>query len=830
MSTAYTTSTEYTISERISRLMEKRDWYTDGHLRLNTERTRIITEYYKEHAAEYPVLKRAGFIYKWCAEREINIEDEDILLSSCGPRMRDVNFNIEAGASRWVLSCVNDTEENFKAAWQTPGCVWMTDEDRVILREAAEYWQDKDIPSYARGIMPPEIFDHFGNGVSGLSPFSFSMPQGHFVANFDKAIKVGFAAAKREAQAKLNEIEADVTYLNARSHAFYRALIKVCDAAMLMSKRYAQAAREKAAAAASEERRNELLKMADSCDWIMENPARNLWEGLQVILFYQMIISAEGNQHGQSIANVDRYVGDLLDNDLATGALTPDEAQELFDAFILRIGDLIMAYHVSGNEEIIKLNKEGRSLFSALGTDHTISGGIHITIGGLKADGSSGYNYASELLLLSFRRLVVPDPSVCIRVNEYTPDRIWKIAIESSKLAGGIPQFDNDEIIIQSLLERGVPIEDAREYGIIGCVEPTVPGKDWPCAGSTGSFGGITLIAVLNMCIHGNVNPLTGAEGWLPCKKLYEYTSFEELKAEYERQAKYYIAFEQKVFQLFEVAYSEQFPCLTASVLMDGCMESGKDVTWGGAKYNAFGAMTNTIANTADSLMVIKKLCFEEKSVTLKELYDALCANWEGYENLRQRIINDVPHYGNDNDEVDELARWCSDVYADNMGAYRGPRNCYMTPGSLTLTANVMIGANTGATPDGRRAGEPMADAISPRQGAVTRGPVSYVKSAARLSHHKFSNGNQLNIRFDPRSVAGDEGTEKLRRLIQAYFDLGGLQLQFNVVATEELRKAQKDPIGYKDLIVRIAGFSTYFVNMSDDVQEDFINRMEQNL
>jgi formate C-acetyltransferase len=506
------------------------------------------------------------------------------------------------------------------------------------------------------------------------------------------------------------------------------------------------------------------------------------------------------------------------------------EAQEFFDAFILRIGDMIALDRPPTNEGIIALNQAGRSLFSALGTDHTISGGIHITIGGLKPDGSSDYSLASEFLMLSFRRLRVPDPSVCIRVNEYTPDVIWKLAVETSKIAGGIPQFNNDEIIIQSLVERGVSLEDARCYGIIGCMEPTVPGKEWPACGSTGSYGGVTLIACLNLAIHGNINPMTGDEGWLPCKKLYEYESFEELKAEYERQVKFYVDFEQKVFQYYEVVCSEIWPCISASSTIDGCMESGRDVTWGGAKYNAFGVMTNTVANTADSLMTIKKLCFDDKSVTLRELYDALKANWVGYENLRQKIINEVPHYGNDEAEVDELAAWCVDCYADSLMSYTGPRDCAMAAGSLTLTANVFIGEATAATPDGRRTGEPMADAISPRQGAAMNGPVSYVASAAKLNHHKFSNGNQLNIRFDPRSVEGDEGEEKVRLLVESYFALGGMQLQFNVVATEFLRAAQEDPIAYKDLIVRIAGFSTYFVHMSPEVQEDFIKRSEVGL
>ncbi len=821
---------DLTISDRIIKLKEKREWYNKGNLRLNTERTRLITKYYREHESEYPILKRAGFLYEWCANREINIEDEDILISSSGPHMRDFNTCVEAG-NKWIAVCMGDTDEKFKAAWQTPGCVWVTDEERAMLLDAYDYWKDRDIASHTWGLMPDFVREHQGNGVSSPLPgMSMGLPQGHFVANFEKAIKVGFGAVKKQAQEKLQEIEKNITHENVRSHAFYRAVIKVCDGAILMSKRYAKALRAKAEKTADPLRKAELLRMADSCDWIMEKPARTLWEGLQVIIFYQNIITADGQQHGQSIANVDRYVAELLESDLASGNLTQAQAQELFDAFVLRIGDLIMTYRLPSNDEIIKLNKEGRNLFNALGTSHTISGGIHITIGGLKADGSSGYSLASELLLLSFRRLVIPDPSICIRVNEHTPDRIWKLAIESSKLAGGIPQFDNDEVIMKTLMARGIPLEDARQYGIIGCVEPTIPGKEWPCCGSTGSFGGVTLIAVLNLCIHGNKNPANGAEGWLPCKKLYEYESFEELKAEYERQAKFYIDFEQKVFQFFELAYSENFPAISASVLMDGCMESGKDVTWGGAKYNSFGVMTNTIANTADSLMTIKKLCFDEKKVSLRELYDALCANWEGYENLRQMIINEVPHYGNDNPEVDELARWCSDIYTDNLMSYRGPRNCAMAAGSLTLTANVAIGKAMGATPDGRRAGEPMADAISPRQGVVENGPVAYVKSAARLSHYKYGNGNQLNIRFDPRSVEGDEGTEKLRDLIQAYFDLGGLQLQFNVVATEELRKAQKDPIAYKDLIVRIAGFSTYFVHMPSEVQEDFISRAAQNV
>jgi len=777
---------DLTVSPRIQRVMEKREWYNDGHLRLNTERNRILTEYYKSHNGEYPVLKRGGFLYEWCANRTIHVEDEDIFLGGSGPWSRTISFNIET-IHNWIPKCFGDTDEKFRAAWQVPGCVWVDDEERAYLLEADKYWQDHDIAAYAKGIMPPEYFEYANNGASGLNPErSLRLHQGHFVANFEKAIKVGFGAVRKEALEKIAYIEDHINTDNAKSHAFYRAVVRLCDGAILMSKRYAAACREKAETTTDTARKAELLRMADSCDWIMENPARNLWEGLQVILFYQNLLTADGQQHGQSIARVDKYVGELLDHDLETGALTRAQAQELFDAFILRIGDFIMMYFSPDNDELIRLNKSGLSLFNTLGTDHTISGGIHLTIGGLKPDGTGDYNTASELMMLSFRRLGVPDPSVCLRINKYTPDLLWQLAIESSKIAGGIPQFDNDEVIMRSLMERGISLEDARCYGIIGCVEPTVPGKEWPCHGTTGSFGGFSLLGTLNHCIHGNVNPMNGVHGMLPCKKLYEYESFEELQAEYVRQVEHYVKYEQNVFQLFEVAYREQFPVLTASVMIDGCMESGMDVTWGGAKYNAMGVMTMSIANTADSLMAIKKLCFDDKTVSLKEMYDALNANWVGYEKLHQMIINDVPHYGNDIEEVDTLATWCSDVYADALAKWDSPRHGKMAPGSLTLTANVAMGKTICATPDGRCAGEPLADAISPRQGAVECGPASYAKSAAKLNHWKFGAGDQLNIRFDPRSVEGEEGTAKLRKLIESYFAQGGLQLQFNVVATEE--------------------------------------------
>ena len=814
------------VSARIKKLQEKREW-GNKHLRFNTERNRIITEYYKTHEYEYPVLKRAGYLYEWCATREINIEDDDIFLGGTGPWSRTLHFDIEATDPLWIPRCFGDTDENFRKAWQVPNCVWVDDEERAYLLEAAKYWEDKDISAHVKGLMTPDLYERFGNGVIDADIRStFITYQGHFIPNFDKVVKVGFGAVRQMAVEKLAEIDAHITTENARSHPFYRAVIKTCDAIILMAHRYAAACREKAAVTEDPGRKAELLRMAESCEWVPEHPARNLWEGFQAIFFYQYMLTADGAHVGDSPARIDKYVGHLLENDVNSGALTEEQAQELCDAFLLHMGDMIVVTTYPVNEEIIAMHEQGRNLFNTLGKDQNVTGGMNLTVGGMKPDGSGEYNMATKMIMLAYYRLRVAEPSLGLRINKDTPDEIWELGIEMSKRSGGIPQFNNDELIIQQMLDKGRSLEDARDYGIVGCVEPAICGKEWPFVGSAGHWGGFGLIQILNMCIHGNVNPMTGVEGWVPCKKLYEYESFEELQAEFEHQVKYYHDYEAKIYQLNALVFEQSFPCISASLMTEGCVESGKDVTWGGAKYYAMGAMTRTIANCADSLMVIKKLCFDDKTVSLRELYDALCANWEGYENLRQRILNQVPFYGNDNDEVDALARWASSLWIDYFNSRSCPFDGAMNGGANDL-AFVLVGKNTAATPDGRKAGEPLSGPNDPRQSVVKNGPLSYVKSVSKLDFRNFRCGGAINLRFDANSVKGEDATSKIRDLITSFFDMGGIQFHFTVADTELLRAAQKKPQDYQDLIVRIAGFSAYFTHLPFEDQNDYINRFE---
>lgn len=824
------------VSERIRRIREKKDVFTGGkNMTINAERTKIYTDYCRSHDNEYPVLKRAGALYTWCATRQIHVFDDDIFVGTPGPDAQSLSPYVEWSCD-WIPGVVDVTDEDFRKAFQSSDAIQMSDEQREIFRDAYDYWKDKTLAKMVEGAMTPDFWDAFGNGciLNGMQMGQrimnsvSGMPQGHYVANFDKVVNVGFGAVKREAQEKIEAQKGKVFGNKAESHVFYHAVVRVCDGAILLSKRYAEACRYKAKAAEGA-RKAELERMADSLEWIMENPARTYWEGLQAILLYELMLISDAQQHGQSMGRVDKYVGHLLAKQLQEGTITQEEAQEYSDAFILRIYDMIsLPGFFLNTQRIIELNEKGRNLFTSIYDGMTATAGIALTLGGSKPDGTDDTTPATAYLLQTYGRMHLPDPTVALRINKNTPDEIWRLGIESSKVCGGIPQLQNDDIIVKSLMDIGLSLEDAYNYSIVGCVEPAGTGNEWPACGMTGRESIWNMVDVVQLVINGGVNPRSGKTA-VPCKKLYEYESFDEVKAAFETEMKYVLDWTVSYANLFEMVYSRYFPCIAASSMTEGCLEKGKDVTQGGAKYNRTGLTACGTANVADSLMTIKKLCFDDKSVTTRELYDALQTNWEGYEELRQTIVNEVPHYGNDVDEVDELAAWVLGLFAGIMAEEEGPRGKF-SGGTFTMTAHIYMGAMLGATPDGRKAGEPIADAISSRQGYDKNGPTAYLRSAAKLPHRALTNGDQLNIKFTPTSVEGDEGAMKLRQLIAAYFRLGGMQVQFNVVSTKALRQAQERPDDYRNLVVRIAGFSTYFVTLNKFTQEDFIQRTEQSV
>ncbi len=806
------------VSPRIQRIRDKRRVHDSGNVILCAERTDIYTRYYKAHEAELAPLKRAGALYAWCCQHEVRLEEDEIFVANLGRDWRSAHPYVEWGAG-WLEQALKLPEKDFIRAWQSPGAyAYISPEDRIVFEDAVSYWRDRTIQAHVLSVLPDEIWALKGDNCTTFGNrakmFTANMPQGHYCPNYRKVIDIGWGGIIREAQTRMDTVGGRAYGADNKRFTTWRSIKRVAEGAKILTEHYAELVAAQAKKARGN-RQAELYKMVDSLSWIADNPARTYWESLQMILIYELLLHTDGQAHGITLGRLDQYCGHFLERELAEGTITREEAQEMADAFILKLGDYFVMF------------------YAPLGTDpnekkvyHYECGGHHFTVGGQTKDGQDATNTLTLLFLQTYARLYLTIPSLSVRIHKYTPYEVWEHAVESSKIAGGMPTFENDEIIIPALMERGMSYEDANDYCIIGCVEPAGCGNEWSACGSSGGESFSNLVGIMNMAIHNGVNPKTGCAAGVKTGYLYDYKSFDEFKEAFLKQLKYFLDWHISFVNFYELAYGQFFPCVSATATIDGCMESGLDVLEGGAKYNSTGFTALGVGNVADSMMTIKKLVFDEKRITAHTLYDALVNNWEGFEALRQTIIHEVPHYGNNIREVDELGVFALGAYADHMMGARGPRGKWRG-GTFTVTTHLEFGNVTIATPDGRADGDPLAEAISPRQGFDKNGPTAYMLSASKLPHYKLGNGDMLNIRFSPTAVRGADGTKKLSDLIGAYFDEGGMQVQFNVVGTDTLYDAQKNPDKYSDLIVRIAGFSVYFVEVPKPLQDDFITRTE---
>jgi formate C-acetyltransferase len=809
------------VSPRILRIKERRSEHDNGHVILCGERTKIYTDYYKAHEDELPILKRAGALYDWCAKKVVRLEEDEMFVGNLGTEWRSAEPYVEWGVW-WIEDALNLPRDVWVKEWQSPGVfAYISPEDEEVYREAVEYWKTRCIQAHAHTTFPDELWDLLGDNCTSFGnrgkKFTADMPEGHYCPNYRKIIEVGWGGVRDEADGRIQALMGKVFNDDAARFTFWRAMKKVAEGAILLTQRYAELVRAAWEQEPAGARKDELRMMADGLAWIATNPARTWWEGLQQILVYQLMLHADGQSHAITLGRIDQYVGYMLDADLADGMITRERAQEIADAFVLKLGDYFSIMKVFSGERGTLATKSKYSY---------VCGGQHFTLGGKKKDGSDATNALTLLFLQTYRRLYLADPSLSVRVHPDTPYEVWEAAIESSKTSGGMPIIENDEIIIPALVERGMSQEDANDYCIIGCVEPAGCGTEWSACGSSGAESFCNLMGILNMALHNGTNPKTGCSAGVKTGYLYDYKAFDDLKEAFLVQLKFFLDWHISMVNLYELAYSIYFPCVSASVTIEGCMESGKDVLDGGAKYNSTGFTACGTGNVADSLIAIKKLVFDEKTVSAQELYDALMNNWVGYEDLQAKINNEVPHYGNNIAEADELAAWALGAFADHMNAARGPRGKWRG-GTFTMTTHIEFGNKTMATPDGREDFMPLAEAISSRQGYDKNGPTAYLTSASKLPHYKLGNGDQLNIRFSPKSVAGELGTRRLQELFDTYFDMGGMQVQFNVVAADTLYEAQEHPEDYENLIVRIAGFSAFFVEMPKPLQDDFITRSE---
>ena len=628
-----------------------------------------------------------------------------------------------------------------------------------------------------------------------------------------------------------------------------------CDAAITYAKRYALLAEQEAASCTDAIRKKELLQIAQNCERVPAKGAQTFYEACQSFWFVQQLLQIESSGHSISPGRFDQYMYPYYERDRKKGVLSGEFAQELIDCIWVKLNDLNKCRDCVSAEGFA-----GYSLFQ------------NLIAGGQNKDGVDVTNDLSFMTIQASMHVQLPQPSFSVRVWNGTPHEFLIKAAELTRTGVGLPAYYNDEVIIPSLLNRGLSLEDAREYNIIGCVEPQKAGKTegWHDA------------AFFNMCrplelvfSQGNdkgvqVGPFT--------KPVEEMKEFEEFYDAYKTQMNYMIKLLVNADNAIDVAHADRCPLPFLSCMVDDCMKRGLSVQEGGAVYNFTGPQGFGIANMTDSLYAIKKLVFEEHKATLKEFKEVLALNYgrgltdemlqdmttqiarklqESGQNLGEKevaaimkataeaavmpevrekgdrllkMIAEVPKYGNDIAEVDSFARDVAYTYTRPLQEYRNPRGGSYQAGLYPVSANVLLGAQTGATPDGRLAGTPIADGVSPSAGKDVNGPTAAANSVARLDHFIASNGTLFNQKFHPSALSGRAGLEKFVALIRSYFDQKGSHMQFNVVSRETLLDAQKNPEKYRHLVVRVAGYSALFTTLSRSLQDDIINRTQQGL
>ena len=816
----------YTFRPATARIRALRERIRDRVIRYDSERLRIVTEAYRQNEYLPPILKRPLAFKALCEQMTVLVEDFEIIVGNKGPHFFSSPQYPEWGISDWLMEPIEKGEWALRedGLYHNPDEEELRNtispEDYAVLKELLPWWAHRKVGTVADAWQPRHhaelkrlnVSSYADGGGMGL----IALPAGHLVAGYEKILRVGYKAIRDEAQAWLDAHYGNLMGEDVEKNSFYESVLIACDGAMTLVKRYGEACAAKAAAEKDPKRRAELERMADSLLWLSENPARSFREAVQGTMMYQVMIQIESVFPSPALGRFDQYTWPYLKKDLEEGTITLDEAQELVDAFFLKAN----CFYGAGPAKLVNTTGIGNTY------QHTTLGGVD------PRTGEDATNPVTYMVLETVGRLKLHDPTISLRFNKNSPDRLWECALETSKLVGGLPLYQNDEVIIPSLVsELGMRLEDARDYGIIGCQEIVCCGKDYPAPnGMHPPHASVWWGSILNMAINNGINPFNGEQASVTTDYLYNMTSIDEVKAAVSKMAHH-------IMRMFistnNYAESISQHCAQQAILsisIDDCMAKGKDVVNGGARYNSYGGTATGLATVADSLSTIQYMCFDKKLITTRELYDAWMANWEGYEPLRQRILKEVPHYGNADPYADELLKWCVDLYYECCRECHSTRSRVYKAGLYGASDHVAQGYITFATPDGRKTGTPIADAMSPAQSRDRNGPTAVFESCCVFDHHHYMGGIALNLRLHPSVLSNEEGMEKVRDMTKEYFAAGGLEVQYNVVDTDTLRAAQKDPAKYRDLVVRIAGYSAYFVELGTDLQNDIISRNENKL
>ena len=812
----------------------------DASYEISIERARYFTESYRSTEGEHPALRAAKALSHTLSNMKVSILDEEQIVGNRSDKVLGTVIPVERGDINTVL----EMELDMLLTREQQPYRMDTEDKKVLQKEILPYWRGKtlrdrkkelwkanglhfrpaftplslyrrakslDIKKLRETSSMPKVGLRYG--IKGIKELEYNNPafvmnvfdvQGHLIIGQRNVLAEGFMGIKEKAENRLRQA---VDENDDEGRAFCESIILCCDAIRDFAGRYADEAEVLAKQERNPERKKELLDIATRCRHVPYNPPRDFPEAVQALWLAQVGgLIAYGMAGILAIGRVDQYLYSYFEKDKREGHITDEQATALIEELLLKL-----------SHNVLMIPFLGKNTGSELGADSCAP-----TIGGVGPDGEDAVNELSYLWLKAFANVRGTGNSFMVRLSEKSPPDFWKEVMKTYRKTSGAALF-SDEVYIEALVGCGYKIEDARNYGLIGCVEPTGDSDTFGCT----SGNDISLVAALEMALLNGHLRIMGKRIGPRSGDPRKFTNFDQFLEAFNKQVAFMVRTIAKAVNLKDRAYLEGYPCPYVSATLTGCIENARDMTQGGAKYNFGSIGARGFGTVVDSLLAIKEFVFEKNEISMGKLVRMLDNNFRSFEKLRQKFASKSPKYGSDEDRADLIAKELAEFFCKEVSNQKNIRGGPFRPGFFSYGMHVMEGWMLGATPNGRLAGEPISNSFSPANGSEREGPTAMLRSVAKIDHSLISNGCAINIKLLPSMFETDEGLEKMTALIKGYFKLGGMEIQPNVVSNRILLDAQKHPENYRDLAVRVSGYSAYFTDLGKPLQDEIISRTE---
>jgi len=761
------------------------------------ERARYLTQSMIKYRDKDPLTRMSLALENILENISVIIREDELIVGCRTGKLKGAPLFPE-NKIRWIGIDV----ENFDKR-EVQRALITENEKEELIQNIIPFWEGKTVENRFEELMPEDVADNIDKYIFTIM-LEISYGIGHFTMNHSKVLSIGLSGIIQESRNEYDRLSQDDK--NGEKGRFYEAVIRSLRAAIRFANRYADLADQMAAKEDNPSRRLELEKIASVCRQVPEKPASTFHEAVQSLHFIHLIAQIESGGNSVSLGRIDQILYPYYKKDFDSGNITPNQARELVSLLYLKtneIWNVLEEAYIPGGEDT-----EGKTT-------------QNVVVGGIDETGADATNELSYIGMDAYADIRTVQPNFGVRLSKRSPEFFFMRAVEYAK-DGVLLHFHNDDAIVPSLIEAGITEADARNYGVVGCLEPSAQGKTF---GSTFAvqFNGIKC---LEFALSNGIDNIFGQQSGIQTGDSEKFKSFEDLWKAYDNQFSHFIRLMVKGMACLDQAIAENVPSPFASAMIEGPIEKGCDVTKGGAVYNSTGVQLMGFSNIADSLYAVKKAIFEENKYSMKDLTEWLKDDWSDHEAARKYFINKVAKYGNDQDDVDEMAIRVMNHFCDTLSRHRNFRGGAFWPGIFSVGFHISMGAFTGASPDGRNSGDTLGNGVTPSNGAAINGPTAIMNSVTKLPLKRVYNGLNLNMRLPGNRIKSG----KLMRLIQTYFKNSGFQVQFNMVDSNTLRNARLHPEQYRDLIVRISGYSGIFINLSDIAQEEIIRRMEYEL